>query len=76
MQNIGCDMKDSEKNMSGLQKEALKAAREITVKFIETGRISPANFADIFPSIYNVILASISSGVCPELGKFLSADEK
>ena len=58
-------MKNSEKNVGGLQKEALKAAKEIAVKFIETGRISPATFGDIFPSIYNVVLASISSAAQP-----------
>lgn len=52
-------MKASEKNMDPVKKEALKTAKEIAVKFIETGRISPATFADIFPSIYSVVLASV-----------------
>lgn len=45
--------------MEKLQKDALQAAKEITVKFIETGRISPSNFAEVFPSIYTVILSTI-----------------
>lgn len=62
-------MKNSEKSMDGLKKEALKAAKEIAVKFIETGRISPATFGDIFPSIYNVVLASISGEAQPPGGE-------
>ena len=42
------------------KKEILKAAKEITVKFIETGRISPANFSAIFPEIYQVVQTSVS----------------
>lgn len=52
-------MKNTEKSMDPSKKEALKAAKEIAVKFIETGRISPATFGEVFPSIYNVVLASV-----------------
>ena len=33
-------------------KEALQVTKEIIVKFIETQRISPSNFAEHFPAIY------------------------
>ncbi len=33
----------------------LKIAKEITVKFIEVGRITPATFASAFINIYNTI---------------------
>jgi hypothetical protein len=33
----------------------LKIAKEITVKFIEVGRITPATFASAFTSIYTSI---------------------
>ena len=33
----------------------LKIAKEITVKFIEVGRITPTTFASSFSSIYNAI---------------------
>lgn len=33
----------------------LKIAKEITVKFIEVGRITPATFASAFPNIYDTI---------------------
>ena len=33
----------------------LKIAKEITVKFIEVGRITPASFATAFAGIYSTI---------------------
>ena len=52
-------MKNIDNGLDNQKKEVLKAAKEIVVKFIETGRISPANFSAIFPEIYNVVLASV-----------------
>ena len=42
-------------------KEALQVAKEIVVKFIEAQRISPANFPELFPEIYRVVLNTIRS---------------
>jgi len=47
-------------------KQALQVAKEITVKFIETGRISPTNFPEFFSSIYHEVLRTIGSA--PEDG--------
>ena len=41
------------------QKEALQATKEIVVKFIEVQRISPTNFAEMFPAIYRVVLSAV-----------------
>ena len=41
------------------RKEALQATKEIVVKFIEVQRISPTNFAEMFPAIYKVVLSSV-----------------
>jgi hypothetical protein len=38
------------------QKEILQVTKEIMVKFVEVGRVTPANFADVFPSVYAVVL--------------------
>ncbi len=46
--------------MDKLRKEALQITKEIVVKFIETGRVSPANVAEVFPLVYEVVLASIA----------------
>lgn len=40
---------------------ALKAAKEIAVKFIECGKVSPDSFQDIFPRIYSTILKTLTS---------------
>ncbi|MBQ7738259.1 MAG: hypothetical protein IJT59_01200 [Desulfovibrionaceae bacterium] len=48
------------------QKESLQVAKEITAKFIETRTISPANFAEIFPMIYKVVLATIADQSLPK----------
>lgn len=48
--------------MEKIEKEVLQVSKEISVKFIETQRISPANFAEIFPNIYNVVLETVMAG--------------
>ena len=40
-------------------KEALQVTKEIIVKFIETQRISPSNFAKHFPAIYKIVLDTL-----------------
>jgi len=37
----------------------LKAAKEITIKFIEVGRLSPTAFGDTFKSIYTAIKEAV-----------------
>ena len=41
--------------MDKTQKEALQVAKEMLAKFIETRTVSPNTFADVFPTVYNVI---------------------
>ncbi len=48
--------------MEKFDKLALQTAKEIVVKFIEVGRVSPTNFSEIFPAIYGDILAAIERG--------------
>ncbi len=40
-------------------KEALQVTKELVAKFIETRSVSPANFAEIFPLVYGVVLETI-----------------
>jgi hypothetical protein len=40
----------------------LKMAKEISVKFIEVGRISPASFASSFTAIYQAIEKTVREG--------------
>lgn len=46
--------------MDKIQAQALQVAKEIVVKFVETGRISPSNFTDHFSRIYLEVLRTIS----------------
>jgi hypothetical protein len=48
--------------MESLEKQALQVAKEIVVKFIEVGRISPANFPEHFAEIYCEILNTVGGG--------------
>jgi hypothetical protein len=41
--------------MSAKEDQVLRAAKEVAVKFIEMGRISPANFSESFQMIYEAI---------------------
>lgn len=48
-------------------KQALQVTKEIIVKFIEVGRISPNNFDQFFAPIYQEVLRTItSSSASPE----------
>lgn len=47
--------------MDKLKQQALQTAKEITVKFIETGRVSPTNFAGFFEEIYREVLRTIAT---------------
>ena len=48
--------------MDRMEKEALQVSKEIAVKSIETQRISPANFGEIFPSLHRVVLDTMLEG--------------
>lgn len=54
-----------EDDLDKQKKEALQVAKEITVKFIETGRISPNNFPEFFDTIYREVLKTISTAEAP-----------
>ncbi|GAB6887803.1 hypothetical protein JCM13304A_13010 [Desulfothermus okinawensis JCM 13304] len=49
-------MKDKE-----IKKMAVQVTKEIIVKFIEIGRISPTNFDQFFAPIYREVLKTIGS---------------
>ncbi len=45
--------------MSSVDEQILRTAKEIVVKFIETGRVSPTTFHENFLSIYNTIETAV-----------------
>lgn len=42
--------------MEKLEREIMQVSKEIAVKFIESQRLSPSNFEEIFPTIYRVVM--------------------
>jgi uncharacterized protein YaaN involved in tellurite resistance len=47
--------------MASIDEHILKAAKEIVVKFIECGRLSPSGFAEAFQSIYATVDETVKS---------------
>ncbi len=47
--------------MASIDEHILKAAKEIVVKFIECGRLSPSGFAETFQSIYTTVDETVKS---------------
>ena len=41
--------------MGSMDEQILRAAKEVVVKFIESGRVSPAGFAETFQTVYQTI---------------------
>jgi hypothetical protein len=49
--------------MKSLDEQILRAAKEIIVKFIEMGRLSPSNFQESFKDIYTTINETVKNSV-------------
>ncbi|MGD1969399.1 MAG: conjugal transfer protein TraB [Desulfobacterales bacterium] len=45
--------------MASIDEQVLRATKEIVVKFIEGGRISPAGFTDSFKNIYDTVRETV-----------------
>jgi len=41
--------------MASIDEQILRAAKEIVVKFIEAGRVSPTGFKETFKTVYDTI---------------------
>jgi hypothetical protein len=51
--------------MASIDENILKAAKEIVVKFIECGRLSPNAFPEAFQSIYRTVEDTVKSSSKP-----------
>jgi hypothetical protein len=49
--------------MATIDENILKAAKEIVVKFIECGRLSPSGFPEAFQSIYRTVEDTVKSSI-------------
>jgi hypothetical protein len=53
--------------MASIDEQILKVTKEVVVKFIETGRVSPASFNDTFKNVYNTVKEAVQgSDEAPE----------
>ena len=41
--------------MASVDEQILRAVKEIVVKFIETGRVSPTGFTETFKNVYQTV---------------------
>ena len=51
--------------MASIDEQILRATKEIVVKFIENGRISPSGFHETFESIYHTVEKTAKASVKP-----------
>ena len=53
--------------MESIDEQILKVTKEVVVKFIEAGRVSPAGFNDTFKNVYNTVKETVQgSDEAPE----------
>ena len=52
-----------ENDMASMDEQILRATKEIVVKFIEGGRLSPTGFHDAFKGIYNTVNKTVKDSV-------------
>ena len=50
-----------------LEEQILRASKEVVVKFIEVGRLSPTGFAETFRTVYQSIDATVKAGLDMEV---------
>lgn len=50
---------------SSVDEQILRAAKEIVVKFIETGRVSPTSFSEVFKSVYKTVFDAVHAPAEP-----------
>jgi hypothetical protein len=51
--------------MASMDEQVLRAAKEIVVKFIEVGRVSPTSFDETFKQIHTTIGEAVKKGTTP-----------
>lgn len=59
----------SEDTVEKYEKQALQVAKEVVIKFIEVGRISPSNFGENFRTIYADIVQTIVPNAAQDEGE-------
>ncbi len=55
--------------MASIDEQILRTTKEIVVKFIETGRISPAGFGEAFKNVHSAVKDTVEGGNGQEPGE-------
>ena len=61
--------------MGNIDEQILRAAKEIVVKFIEAGRISPSGFNETFMSVYQTVEKTTKDAIKRSKAEEKSDDE-
>ena len=51
--------------MASIDEQILKTTKEIVVKFIEAGRISPSGFPETFKNVYHTVSETVKGSEKP-----------
>lgn len=51
--------------MAKMDEQILRTAKEIVVKFIEVGRVSPAGFHETFRNVYTTVKTTVEASSAP-----------
>ena len=62
--------------MANIDEQILRATKEIVVKFIENGRISPSGFHETFESIYHTVDKTAKASLQPPMAEVKKKDKK
>lgn len=52
--------------MASIDEQILRATKEIIVKFIEVGRVSPTSFEESFTKVFHTVNGLVKGGGPPE----------
>ena len=61
--------------MASIDEQILRATKEIVVKFIENGRISPSGFHETFESIYHTVEKTAKASFQPSMAEVKKKDK-
>ncbi|MCW7753247.1 hypothetical protein OOT00_04520 [Desulfobotulus sp. H1] len=55
--------------MAAMEEQILRTTKEVMVKFIEVGRVSPGSFEDLFKNVYRTVSEAVRENSFPEAPK-------
>lgn len=61
---------------TSIDEQILRASKEIVVKFIETGRVSPTAFPELFQTIYRTVEETVKGPPPPDSEEGNPAESK